>query len=67
MGVTLVSEAATESVLQEKMLLEISPNSQESTCARASFLIKLQAEALAQEISKNTSFTEHLWTTASVV
>ena len=62
------------------MLLEISQNSQENTCARASFLIKLQAEpcnfikkeTLAQvfscefcEFSKNTSFTEHLWATIS--
>ena len=63
------------------MFLEILQNSQENTCARSSFLIKLQAdarnfirnEALAQvfscefcEISKNTSFKEHLQTTASV-
>ena len=62
------------------MFLEISENSQENTCARASFFIKLQAEAcnfitketLAQvfscefsEISKNTFFTEHIRTTAS--
>ena len=61
------------------MFLEISQNSQENTSSRVSFLIKLQflinfikKEALAQvfsceycEISKNTSFTEHLWTTAS--
>ena len=55
-------------------------NSQENTCARASFLIKLKAsscsfikkETLAQmfscefcEISKNTFFTEHLLATAS--
>ena len=61
-------------------LLEISQNSQENTCARVSFLIKLQAEvynfikkeALTQvfscifcEISKKTFFTEHLWATAS--
>ena len=31
----------------EKVFLEISQNSQENTCARASFLIKLQALALA--------------------
>ena len=62
----------------KKVFLEISQNSQENTCARASFLIKLQAcsfikkETLAQaflcefcEISKNIFFTEHLWTTAS--
>ena len=51
-------------------------NSQEITCARASFLIKLQSQAynfikketLAQmfpcefcEISKSNFFTEHLW------
>ena len=34
-----------------KVFLEISQNSQENTCARDSFLIKLQA---------NTFFTEHL-------
>ena len=62
------------------MFFEISHNSQENTCVRVSFLIKLQAEAcniikkeaLAQvfsceifEISKNTFFTEHLQATAS--
>ena len=50
-------------------------NSQENTCARVSFLIKLQAkkETLAQVFScefcnifKNTFFTEHLRTAASV-
>ena len=35
-------EAATGDVLQEKVFLEISQNSQGKTCARASFLIKLQ-------------------------
>ena len=59
----------------KKVLLEISQNSQESTCARISFLTKLQAwglrfyqkEPLAQvisykfsEISKDTYFTENL-------
>ena len=56
------------------MFLEISQNSQENTCAKVSFLIKLQKkEALAQvfscefcDISKNTFFTEHIRTTASV-
>ena len=66
--------------MQEKVLLEISQNSQENTCSRFPFLIKLQAEvcnfikkgALAQmfsceicEISKNTFFIEHLQVTAS--
>ena len=73
-------EAATQRCLQEKVFLEISQNSQENTCARVSFLIKLKAacnfikkENLAQvfscefcEISKNTFFRENLWTTASV-
>ena len=75
------AETAIGGVLQEKVFLEISQNSQENSCVRVSFLIKLQAspwnfikkEALAQvfsyefcEISKNTFFTEHLWATASV-
>ena len=51
-----VSEAAARGVLLKKMFLEISQNSQENTCARVSFLIKLQA--------KNTFFTEHLRVTA---
>ena len=36
-------EAATRSDLRRKVFLEISQNSQENTCARVSFLIKLQA------------------------
>ena len=38
----LGSEVATGGV-QKKLLLEILQNSQENTCARVSFLIKLQA------------------------
>ena len=60
---------------------EILQNSQENTCATASFVIKLQAsacnfikkETLARvfsfdfcEISKNTFFTEHLRATTSI-
>ena len=37
------SEAATGGALEEKMFLEISQNSQEKTCTRASILKKLQA------------------------
>ena len=37
------SEAATRGVLRKKVFLEILQTSQENTCARASFLIKLQA------------------------
>ena len=39
----LFAEAATRGVLKEKVFLEISQNSQENTCARDSFLIKVQA------------------------
>ena len=72
------AEAATSGVPWKKVFLEISQNSKENTCATVSFLIKLQAcnfikkDTLAQvfscefcEISQNTFFTEHLWTTAS--
>ena len=38
-----VKETATTGVLQKKVFLEISQNSQKNTCARVSFLIKLQA------------------------
>ena len=63
------------------MFLEILQNSQENTCTRVSFLIKLQTsgcnimkkETLAQvfsckfcKISTNTFFKEHLWVTASL-
>ena len=37
-----VQEAATRNLTQEKVFLEILQNSQEKTCARASFLIRLQ-------------------------
>ena len=37
------TEAATGGVLWKKVFLEISQNSQENTCARASFLINLEA------------------------
>ena len=38
-----LSEAVTRRCFVEKLLLEILQNSQENTCARVSFLIKLQA------------------------
>ena len=77
-----ITEEATRAVLWKKVFLEISENSQENTRARVSFLIKLQAWGLKLyqkidsgtvvflrilEISKNTFFTEHLWTTASEI
>ena len=40
------TEAATGGVLYEKVFLESSKNSQENTCARVSFLIKLQVSSL---------------------
>ena len=36
-------EAATRGILCKKLFLEISQNSQENTCARVCFLIKMQA------------------------
>ena len=51
-----VIEAASGGVLKEKVFLEILQNSQENTCARVSFLMKLQASGQQKncEISKNT-------------
>ena len=40
------SEAATRGALWKKVFLKCSQNSQENTCARVSFLIKLQAPGL---------------------
>ena len=53
-----LTEAATGGVLKEKVFLEISQNSQENTCAQV-----FSCEFC--KISKSTSFTEHLWVTAS--
>ena len=61
----------------KKVFLEIWQNSQENTCARASFLIKARPATLLKvtlaqvffyqfcNISKNNFFTEDLWATAS--
>ena len=46
-----ISEAATGSVLLEMAFLQISQNLQENTCGKVSFLIKLQAEATASDLS----------------
>ena len=53
-GLTIfhLSEAATGGVLLEKLFLEISQNSQESTCGKVSFLIYLLAEATASDLSR---------------
>ena len=57
-------EATTGAVLLKKVFWKILQNSLENTCARISFLIKLQASGLEQvfscefyEICKNTCFT----------
>ena len=42
----LLSEAVVKRCSVKKVLLEISQNSQKNTCARVSFLIKLQASGL---------------------
>ena len=47
-------EAATRDVLYKNVFLEILQNSQENTCARVSFLIKLQ-ESPCNFIKKRTS------------
>ena len=48
------SEAAIIGLLQDKVFLEISQNSQENCRARASFFIKLQASALQLYFKKET-------------
>ena len=72
----LFSEAVARSCAVKKVFLEISQKSQENTCAKVSFLVKLQVSACnfikketpAQvfpcefcEISKNTFLIDHLW------
>ena len=49
-------------VFCKNVFLEISQNSQENTCARDSFLIKLQVFSCEFcEISINSFFIEHFW------
>ena len=45
------SEGAVQKCSVKKMFLKISQNSQENTCGRVSFLIKLQAEATTSKSS----------------
>ena len=47
---TLMLEAVARSFSAKKVLLEISQNSQENTCARISFLMKLQASGVFPSI-----------------
>ena len=54
-------EAATGGVLYKKVFLKILQNSQENTCARVSFLIKLLLNLFScefYEIFKDTFFTD---------
>ena len=44
-SIILNTEAVTWRCSVKKLFLKISPNSQENTCARVSFLLKLQTEA----------------------
>ena len=64
LNLNVKTEAVSESVLWEKMFWKISQNSQENTCVRVSFLISGRPKVC--KIFKNTFFTEHVWTTASV-
>ena len=50
----LLTEAATRGALCKKVFLEISQNSLENTCARASFLIKLLASGLQLYLKKDS-------------
>ena len=60
------SEATTRGVLWKKAFLEISLNSQENTCAKVYFLIKLQAKLVYHHLpkkqvkSRNNSVADHL-------
>ena len=56
---TTLPDAATRGALCKKMFLQICQNSQENTCTRVSFLVKLQA--------CGTFFTEHHKATASIL
>ena len=60
------TEAVTQRCSVNKVFLEISQNSQENTCnfIKIEFLAQVLSFEFC-EISKNTFFTEHLWTTAS--
>ena len=49
-------EAATRGVLWKKVFLEISQNSKENSCTRASFLIKLQASGLFLQSTSGNCF-----------
>ena len=54
-------EASTRGVLWKKVFLEISQNSQANTCARASFLIKLQASGLQLYLKRDSGTAVFFW------
>ena len=54
---TLCPEAATGGVLDKKVLLEISQNSQENTCARVSFLMNfIKKETPGKQLCQSIFF-----------
>ena len=57
----VITEAATGSVLKEKMFLAISQNSQENICARVSLLKKFQASVSEKRYSSTSVFICILW------
>ena len=61
-----VTEAVFQRCCVKKVFLNILPNSQKNTCARVSFLIKLQASGLHDRIiiesnAMNQNFTNKSW------
>ena len=57
----LYIEAVIRGVLLKKVFLEISQNSQENSCARVSFLIKLQALGLQLYLKRDPGTGVFLW------
>ena len=55
------SEAVIQRCSVNKVFLEISQNSQENTCARVSFLIKLQPSALWLYLKRDSGAGVFLW------
>ena len=69
----------TQNLFLKIVFLKISQNSQENTCVKASFLIKMQAWTFLEkrlrhsrftckfcEIFNNTFFTDYMWVTTFV-
>ena len=70
---TLLQKQPPEVFFKKRCFLKISENSQQNTCVRVYFLLRLQTcDLLVQvfscefcETCKTNFFTEHLWTAAS--